>query len=265
MLKYLSSISYKIYLPVVYIAVGVLAYFIFKKIIDKIFDINLNYIDISKRRKKTLSGLFANIIKYIIALVVLISILNVFAVDTKTLLAGFGILGLVIGFALQDILKDFISGLFIIFDNKYDVGDVVNINNYRGEVIFLGLKSTRIRSIDGDIKIILNRNITEVINYSLSSARVQIDVSISNDYELLEVEKKLNDIIERVSDKVEHIVGDIMLLGVNKVDMLSTTFRVVVRCNPTQYTAVQRQLLKYLKIELDKEKIKIISLVGEPL
>jgi len=265
MIEYFNNISNKIYLPLLYITVGVLFYFMLEKMISKIFNVELDYVDIKKRRKKTLESIFKNIMSYVITFSVIISILNVFNVNTRTLVAGFGILGIIIGFSLQDILKDFLSGIFIVFDNKYDVGDVVSINNYKGEVIFLGLKSTRIKSIDGDIKIILNRNITEVINYSLGNSRVVIDISISNDFDVEQIEKELELIFNKMDGKIKHAVGKIILLGVNKVDGLSTTYRMVVQADPLKHTVVQREILKRLKKELDGRKIKIISLVGGQL
>ncbi len=266
MVQYLSSMPFsRIYLPVVYIFIGVFSYLILKKIIDQFFDKGLDYFNIKRRRKKTLEIIIKNITRYIVAIVVLVSVLHLFNVDARTILTGFGIIGLVIGLGLQDIVKDFFSGLFIIFDNKYDIGDVIKVDDYRGEVISLGLRSTRIKNIDGDIKVIANRNITEVTNYSLDKTRASIDIAISNDFEVQEIEKVLTEIFKDLDGKIEYVVDDIILLGVNKVDVLATTYRMVVKCDPIKHPHVERAILRELKIRLDKKKIKIISLVGGQL
>ncbi len=265
MIEHFNNILNRLYLPLLYIIVGIMIYLILEKIIAKIFNVELDYVDIKKRRKKTLEIMAKNIIKYIVTFSVIIATLNVFNISTQTLVAGLSVLGIIVGFSLQDILKDFLSGIFIIFDNKYDVGDVVSINNYKGEVIFLGLKSTRIKSIDGDIKIILNRNITEVINYSLGNSRVVIDISISNDIDIDKIEKELELIFNEMDGHIKYTVGNIILLGLNKVDDKSITYRMVVQSDPLKHPIVQRQILRKLKIELDKRQFKIISLTGGPL
>jgi small conductance mechanosensitive channel len=257
-----SKYLHYIYLPIIYIVIGIIIYLILERIVSRIFDIRLNYIKIRNRRKKTLESITENILKYAIAIIVILATLSVFNINTKALLTGLGIFGLVFGLAFQDIIKDFLSGIFIIFENQYDVGDVISINNYRGEVIFLGLRTTRIKNIDGDIKIFLNRNITEVINYSLSHSRVLIDISVGIEEDVDKVEKELENIFRNMNNEIEYLIGDIMLLGVNKVDILSTTFRMVAQCKPLKFPDVQRQILKRLKIELDKRKIKTVSLIG---
>ena len=94
-------------------------------------------------------------------------ILDIFGIDTKTLIASLGVVGLVAGLAVQDTLKDFVAGMSIILENQYRVGDTITIKGFRGEVISLGIKSTRLRSLTGEIMIVPNHLIEEVINHSL--------------------------------------------------------------------------------------------------
>ena len=161
--------------PTFIILIALLLNFIFKKLLKRFFKVKKN---ISKKQK-TIYSLVYNIVKYFIFIVAFLMILDVFGVDTKTLIASFGVLGLVVGLALQDMLKDFISGMTIIFENQYCIGDIISVGDFKGEVIGLGIKTTRIRSYTGEVKILSNRNISEVINYSQMPSVALVDVSVA--------------------------------------------------------------------------------------
>lgn len=129
--------SDKFYLPVIFIGIGILSYEIVSKTIIKVSKIN-NYIGKNHhskgydKRKSTVVGLINNIIKYLIAIIIIIMVLNIYGVNTKSIVASIGIVGAVIGLAFQDIIKDFLAGIFIIFDNAYAVGDWIKIDNFKG-------------------------------------------------------------------------------------------------------------------------------------
>ena len=89
-----------------------------------------------------------------------------FGVDTSSFIAGLGVASVVIGLALQDALKDIIGGINIILDNFYVVGDYVKYGDFTGQVISFGLKSTKIKDFNGNVMVVSNRNIDEIINLS---------------------------------------------------------------------------------------------------
>ncbi len=151
--------------PFLIIVGSIVIYQIANKIINNIFKIKIKNVD--SKKQNTLRTMVKNIVKYFIIIIASLMILDVFGIDTKTLVASFGIVGLVVGLALQSIIKDFLSGMTIIFENQYSVGDIVTITGFKGEVIELGMKTTKIKSENGDVKIIPNGNINEVINHSL--------------------------------------------------------------------------------------------------
>ena len=151
--------------PILIVLISMVVYLILKSIIDNVFRIKSKHID--KRKTKTINGLVDNLIKYFIVVVDIVMILDIFGIDTKTLIASLGVVGLVAGLAVQDTLKDFVAGMSIILENQYRVGDTITIKGFRGEVISLGIKSTRLRSITGEIMIVPNHLIEEVINHSL--------------------------------------------------------------------------------------------------
>ena len=96
------------------------------------------------KRKETIFVLVINVIKYVGLMIGLFIILSIMGVDTASVLAGAGLLGILLGFGLQKLMQDMISGFFIIFENQYVVGEYVSINNSVGKVIELGLKTTKI-------------------------------------------------------------------------------------------------------------------------
>ena len=164
MIKFITNKLF--YLPFVYIIIGILVYILISKAIKKISKYNINNKGLDKR-KTTIINLIRSIIQYIIAIIVIIMILNLYGVNTTSIIASLGVASLVIGLAFQDIIKDFLAGIFIIFDNEYDVGDYVKINGFTGEVVALGLKTTKIKAYSGEVMSLANSSFTEVINYNL--------------------------------------------------------------------------------------------------
>lgn len=241
--------------PILIILISFFIYIIFKFFLKKGFKIKKNV----TKKQKTIYSLISNIVKYFIIIVAFLMILDVFGVDTKTLVASLGVLGLVVGLALQDILKDFISGIFIIFENQYCLGDTISVNGFKGEVISLGLKTTKIRCYTGEIKIFSNRNVSEVINYSQMSSLAIIDVGVSYKEDYDHVEKVVNNLLKKLNKEktIPKVIGDISLLGINKLGDSSVEVRIVAETEAMENFAVERLLRKEIKKCFDTENIKI--------
>ena len=164
--------SKKFYMPLLFILLGIISYKIISKTIKKVSKmdvyINKGRTEAYDKRKQTVVGLIDNIIKYLIAIIIIISTLSIFGVNTKNIVASLGIASAIIGLAFQDIIKDFLSGIFILFDNAYAVGDWVTIDNFKGEVIDVGLRTTKVKAYTGEIMSLSNSSFTKVINYNLA-------------------------------------------------------------------------------------------------
>lgn len=241
--------------PVLIILIALLLNFIFKKLLKRFFKIKKN---ISKKQK-TIYSLVYNIVKYFILIVALLMILDVFGVDTKTLIASFGVLGLVVGLALQDMLKDFISGMTIIFENQYCIGDIISVGDFKGEVIGLGLKTTRIRSYTGEVKILSNRNISEVINYSQMPSVALVDVSVAYEEDYSKVEKVLNNLFQDIkkNNRIPFLKNDIKVLGIEELSGSAVIIRIMAETESCKQYDVQRLIMKEIKEKFDKANIKI--------
>ncbi len=246
----------KIYLPIFYIAIGIILYNIIKIILDKIF---YNKIVHPKQKKRvtTIRILFKNITKYTLGIIVFLAVLTVYNVDVNAILAGLGIVGLVFGLATQDIIKDLLSGISIILENQYMIGDVIEINGFKGEVKFLGLRTTRIQNYKGEMLILSNRNINQVINYSTDYSLAIVDVSVAYESDLNQVEKCLQKIASEFSNKLPKIKENIEILGINQLDDSAVVYQIRAKAEANNQYQIERELKKQIKLAFDKEKIKI--------
>lgn len=239
--------------PILIILVSLLVYLVIKSVVNNVFKIRNKYID--KRKSKTINGLINNLIKYFIIIIDIVMILDIFGIDTKTLIASLGVVGFVVGLAVQDTLKDFVAGMSIILENQYRVGDTITVKGFRGEVISLGIKSTKIKAYTGEVMIIPNHLIEEVVNHSLDKSLAVVDIPVSYDIDLEKLESVLNNLFSKLS--IDGITGDIKILGLESYDDSSISYRVVADTIPMKHYQVERELKRAIKLELDKNGIEI--------
>lgn len=241
--------------PIIIIILTIIIYLIIKKMIHRLLKLKLSKMDF--RRQKTISGLILNILKYILILIAALSILTVYGVNTHAFITSLGVIGVVVGLAFQDILKDLLSGISIIIENQYGIGDTVTIHDFKGEVLTLGLRTTKLKSYTGEIKIISNRNINEVINHSFSNSLAIIDIMVSYEADLEKVEKILQEICDKMKNQIKDVRGKIQLLGIQELGDSGITYRMTAETSPMKQYEVQRALLKEIKISFDQNKIDI--------
>ena len=261
-IKYITN--EKFYYPVFWIAIGIIVYKIIAGTIIRVSKINnninekynKNYSKGYIKRKSTVISLINNIIKYIIAVIIIISILNLYGVNTSNIIASIGIAGAVIGLAFQDIIKDFLAGIFIIFDNAYAVGDWITIDGFKGEVISVGLKTTKIRAYTGEVMILSNSSFNKVTNFNLDTPKLLIKIPFSYEEDLLKVEDIINKVLIALKDNNKD-VKKIEMLGVDSFEESSINYAVAIDCNVGTYIGVRRKFLRDIKIAFDKNKIII--------
>lgn len=248
-----------IILPLIYIIIGIIVYELLSNIITKVTVNNKkhNLKNHQKQRIETLRILILNIIKYITVIIVTLLILSTYGINVSSILAGLGITTAIIGLAFQDLAKDIIAGFSIITEAQYEVGDTIEVDGFMGEVIFLGLKTTRIRNFKGATKIISNHNMDKIINYSLHNSLAVVDVSVGYEHNSDQVEKILTELAEKLNGTIPEAKGDIQVIGLTSLDDSSINYRVTVETNPMQHYAVERNLKKEIKKAFDKAKIKI--------
>ena len=238
--------------PIIIIFVCIFLCVLSKKIIDKLF---IKFIKKGMGKQKTIINLINNIIRSIVGVFGIITILEIYGIDTKSLVTSLGVVGLVAGLALQDILKDFIVGISIIFENQFSIGDCISINGFKGEVIPSNLRTTRLKAYTGEIKIIYNRNITEIINYTKENANLILDISVSYDSNI----KLVKDILDKlcIKFKDQYMLEEISCLGVQELSTDSIKFRVVAQSNYSKQFELDRELKKEIILLFKKNNIVI--------
>ncbi len=196
-------LSRKVIVPLLIILTSIVTYLFLSKLIKKLLSIKLKGVRINDRRQKTTMSLIDNVLKYFIAIVALLMILDVYGIDTKSLVASLGVVSLVAGLALQDFLKDIIAGISFIFEDQYAVGDVVTVGTFKGTVTYLGIKSTRITAYTGEVLIIPNRNIDKVINHSLEDSVSLLDIPIAYDSNIDKAKEILNKVCSELTKELD--------------------------------------------------------------
>ncbi len=243
-------------LPIIYILIGIGFYLVLCGLIEKIFHHKKTQ-GKEKKRLDTMCVICKNIIKYMTVIFVILAILTVYHVDVKSILAGLGIGVAIAGLAFQDILKDLLAGISILLENQFEIGDNVEINGFRGDVVFIGLKTTRLKNYKGAVKIIANRNITEVINYSLHPSLATIEIPVSYEQNLTKFEKVLATILKDCEKKYPNLKGPIDILGVDTLSDSSVVYKISVLTKQENQFQIERQLKRDLKERLEKEGYSI--------
>lgn len=237
---------------VIIIIVAIILYNIMKGIADKTVTATMK-IAKKDRKKQNSVIVFNSVMKYILGMVVLILLLEVNGVNVSSLIASLGIVGIVVGLAIQDALKDLIAGKNIISDHFFEAGDVIKYNGITGKVISLGLKTTKLQDLDtNDIVSITNRHIEQAEKVS-----DWLGISIPAPYEksVEEVESIMPAIVEEI--KSFENVKDCKYIGIGEFTDSSVIYKLLITCSPEYKLAIKRQALRTLKIAMDKAKISI--------
>lgn len=247
--------SSKFYGPILVILCSVCVYKLINKLFDKASIGGKN--DFERKKRKTIISLFKNITKYVILIIACLIILNIYGVNTTSVLAGLGIAGVVIGLALQDALKDIIGGINIIMDNYYVVGDLVKVNDFTGYVTHFGLKSTKIKSFAGEVLVIANRNIDKVINLSQQNAELYLRIPTAYECDHKKVEKVLNSVLDKIKDYDYVVESKCYYAGIDDLDSSSINYMIVINCDNTKRYSLRREVLLLVKEAYEKNDLKI--------
>jgi moderate conductance mechanosensitive channel len=212
---------------------------------------------ITERREATLMKLLENMLTYVVYFIAIMSILAAVAIDVKAMLAGAGIVGLAVGFGAQSLVKDIITGFFIIFEDQFSVGDYVRIGQFEGTVEEIGLRTTKIKGFTGEINILPNGSIVEVTNFSLYNSVAVLDIGIAYEGDIEYAEKVMQEYLETTTDRYPELVKTPELLGVQQFGASEVVLRIVAETLPMKHWYIGRKLRKDLKLLLDQHGIEI--------
>ena len=208
-------------------------------------------------RSKTIIKLVNNFIKYLIAIVAILLILAAWGVDARTLIAGAGILSLVVGLGAQSLISDIIAGIFIVFEGEFQVGDIVIIDGWRGTVDEIGIRTTKIIDWQGNIKIVNNSNISSIINQSKELSVTTCVVAIDYRESIPRVELVIKNNIDRIKKAIPEIVDGPFYKGVDSLGDSSVNLLFIATVKESDYYVVQRALNREIKLIFDENNVSI--------
>jgi small conductance mechanosensitive channel len=262
----LHSVLGDLYMPVAAIfkilviaVISVIAVKIGSFIIRKIFDKQKSFkYRINNKRIDTISTLTRSIYKYAIYTIASITILtDIF--NLKSVIAAAGVGGLAIGFGAQSLIKDIISGFFIIFEDQFGVGDVVTIEGMNGTVEDMELRVTRVRNMNGDLYVIPNGEIKKVTNHSRGNKTAIVDIPLSYDADINKAFEIASIICEAVSKEFETIVEAPTVMGITGFTKEGMSLRITAKTLPNEHWEVERRIRKLIKEEFAKAKIELFG------
>lgn len=176
-------------------------------------------------RAKTIVNLLESFVKWVIAIVAIMMVLHAWGVDTATLLASAGILTLIVGLGAESLVADIVAGIFMVFEGEFQVGDIVIINDWRGTVQEIGIRTTKIVDAGGNINIVNNSQITTVVNQTQQISQASVTVGVKYGESLPRVEIVIRDNLETIKEHIPAIIEGpyykgVSALGASSVDLL---------------------------------------------
>ena len=234
------------------LVIGVIVYLLFTNLLLK---------RLEKRDRKFLRGrrtdtyvkLFRSINRYLFFVILLLVILHINGVNITAMATGVGVMGIVFGFAIQDALKDIIKGIDIMADSYFHVGDVIRVGEYTGQVLSIGIKTTKLEDVfEKNIVSISNRNIEQV---EVLSHMINIDVPLPYELQSAQAEKVMETILGSLSDMEK--VEKAEYRGVNEFADSSVNYHVKVYCQPVDKVQVRRDALSCIQRCLEEADVHI--------
>ena len=221
---------------------------------------NLHYlakIVFRSKKGKTISRLLVSFIKWAIALTAVFFILDAWGVPATATLTGAGVLALIIGLGSQSLVADILAGIFIVFEGEFQVGDIVIIDGWRGEVKEIGMRTTKLLDVGGNIKIVNNSEIKTIINQTQELSLAKASVFISYNARIEKVEAVIADNIEKIKEKIPAIVKGPIYMGVSQLGESGVELLFVAYCKEDDIYQVQRDINREIKIMFDDNNIEI--------
>ena len=213
--------------------------------------------DNKSRKSQTISSLIRSLIKYVIIIAAICGILITWGVDVIGIIAGVGVLTLVIGLGCQSLIQDVVSGIFIVFDDYFAVGDTVIIDGFRGTIVEVGLKTTKLQDFGGNIKSITNSSINTVVNMSRLRSVVSVTLSVSYNEDVERVEALIINEIEKLKEKVPNIIDGPWYKGIDNVSASSIDFLVLCFTAENNRFQVTRDLKREFYLLFKRHNIQI--------
>lgn len=245
------------------LAVAWLAYFALKAVLRRIersLETTPGMVTAQEQRTRTLLSLLRSVGLVIIAVMTVFMVLGALGVELGPLLAGAGVVGLAVSFGAQSLVKDVISGLFMLFENQFGVGDVIRIEGVSGTVEKMTLRVVTLRDVHGVVHMVPNGQITKVSNLTRSWARVVLEVGVAyreNPDRVMEVLRDVGRELYEDPDWRPLLLEPVEVPGIEMFGDSAVNIRVTVKTLPLKQWDVARELRRRIKLRFDHEGIEI--------
>ncbi|MEN3186735.1 MAG: mechanosensitive ion channel family protein [Atribacterota bacterium] len=212
----------------------------------------------SRRWLETIVPLLQSLTKYVVAFFAIIFVLRELGVDATALLAGAGVVGLAVGFGAQTLVRDIVTGMFLLFEDTLSVGDVVEIGEVTGTVEEMTLRVIRVRLFSGALVTIPNGEIGKIANYNRGFTRAIVDMNVAYEVDLDRVVEVMKQVAEEYYQKNPQMVFEPPLIHrIVQLGSSSVVVRVSLKVCPQEHWSVERELRYLLKRAFDAEGIEI--------
>lgn len=216
-------------------------------------------ISVNPRRLVTVGELLKNVAAVVCNFIMVLIILSEFNFELGPLLASAGVLGLAIGFGAQSLVKDIITGFFIILEDQFAVGDTIKSGEFRGTVELIGLRTTRIIGLNGETYIIPNGLITSVTNFSVSNSLAVVELPVKNEKRVNETMSLIQQALEGIAVRQPELLQDPEVLGIQSLTTAEYVVRIVGECHPNSRAVAEREILKDIKQAMEAEELRLAS------
>jgi len=237
----------------IYIAFVLLVYLIFRRILKVVFSRAQGRKQ--EKRLQTIREMLLSVAKYVTIILILLAVLANLGVNVTSLLAGLGIMTAVMGLAFQDLIKDVIAGITILLEDQFRVGDQVAVDGFKGTVISTGLKTTQIQSSTGEVKIIANHNIDNLVNYSKFDVLAQVEVCVPTEISPSEVLKALATVKKGLS--LPEVTGEMQIGPITSIEDAEVKYLLSVPCATGDCSTVQGAVMRKIVEVFTKREIPI--------
>ncbi len=227
-------------------------------IVTTIATLLLEIICSRKNRTKTVAGLINSIIKVVVFIAAVAWVLSVLGVNVVAIFASLGVVSLILGFGLQSLIEDCVTGIFIIIEGQFNIGDIVVIGDFRGTVKKINIRTTTIEDAGGNLKIVNNSDIRNIQNRSNNNSVAICDVSIRYEEDLDKVEKIIKAALENIYEKNKSIFKTVPIYaGVQSLGASGVILRILAATEEKDVFAGARVLNREIKLLFDAHKIEI--------
>lgn len=211
-----------------------------------------------KRRSETIRHLVANLFKYLIYIVGLVVALNCLGVDTTAMFVSVGVVGIVVGFGAQSLIEDVITGLFIIFEGEFQVGDIITVDGFRGEVKTIGLRTVSIIDNGGNILIVNNSEISSLINLSDVTSSAVVTVPVSYEDSLEAAEKTIKTALDKLPGEYPEIFKEVPIYrGVETLVETHIELQVLAKVSEENIYTARRIMQREIKLSCEKAGLAV--------